>query len=356
LECEFHLVQADSRSKPNVPALTPAGFEKWIRTNIFAYPDQEADRLSAVIMQLPIDADGTLVDGKPERLPKQLSRYLLPAIHDEKTRKTLDSAITDFLDDAGAPTPLSSPSVKSPFGPPPRQPRDTAGTSSGKRSSEPSPSSKRRSITAETIATVLPEKYSEPSGERRPSYRRRASSSKGYDRSEVRIEPARAPRPSLDRTTSSRYTYQNLPPPPIGRTSSYRTSVSSAQNGSHGMRSPSVSSANHEQSWSASSSAMLTPSSSFSSTGNHFELSNGRSDRKGSGGGSQDDYSTRYSPRSSRQEIDSTPRAATANTANRRSWVGPTTPAADTGPTFEDLYKKDVSSSKRRSESRGYHR
>ena len=39
---------------------------------ILAYPEEEWRRLENVVMSMPIDADGDLVDGKPERLPKQI--------------------------------------------------------------------------------------------------------------------------------------------------------------------------------------------------------------------------------------------------------------------------------------------
>jgi hypothetical protein len=39
---------------------------------ILAHPDEEWRRLEKVVEAMPIDADGNLVDGKPERLPKQI--------------------------------------------------------------------------------------------------------------------------------------------------------------------------------------------------------------------------------------------------------------------------------------------
>ena len=52
---------------------------------IQAFPDQEAKRLGQVLAELPIEADGT-----SERLPKQLSRHLLPA---ERLRSIHDSVV-----------------------------------------------------------------------------------------------------------------------------------------------------------------------------------------------------------------------------------------------------------------------
>ncbi|KAK1983190.1 hypothetical protein LZ30DRAFT_588963 [Colletotrichum cereale] len=108
LDCQYHLVQAAPRSHPNVPGLTPAGFAKWMVSNILAYPDPEAKRLHAIVSTLPINADGPLLDGKPERLPRQLSRHLLPVSHDNKVRKILDEAVWDCLEDAAPPLPRAA--------------------------------------------------------------------------------------------------------------------------------------------------------------------------------------------------------------------------------------------------------
>ncbi|KAF9877830.1 hypothetical protein CkaCkLH20_04965 [Colletotrichum karsti] len=105
LDCQYHLVQNTPRSHPNVPGLTPVGFAKWMVSNILAYPDPEARRLHAIMSSLPINSDGPFVDGKAERLPKQLSRHLLPEHHDKKVRKILDEAVWDCLEDATPPLP-----------------------------------------------------------------------------------------------------------------------------------------------------------------------------------------------------------------------------------------------------------
>lgn len=69
--------------------------------NLLAYPDAEAKRLEQVVLALPINACGSIIDHKPERLPKQISRHLLPSKHDPKARRDLDCAISDFLDEVG---------------------------------------------------------------------------------------------------------------------------------------------------------------------------------------------------------------------------------------------------------------
>ncbi len=108
LECEFHLVQGDPKSPPCVPGLTPAGFAIWIKTNILAYPDVEARRLEQIVCDCPINADN-LIDGKPERLPKRISRHLLPDKTDKKSRSLLDAAMKDFNELYG---PVPSPVLK----------------------------------------------------------------------------------------------------------------------------------------------------------------------------------------------------------------------------------------------------
>jgi hypothetical protein len=50
---------------------------------------------------MPIDADGEMVDGKPERLPKQISRYLLPEREDQTIKKLLDGAMKNLFNDLG---------------------------------------------------------------------------------------------------------------------------------------------------------------------------------------------------------------------------------------------------------------
>lgn len=98
LDCQYFLVQADDRSQHNVPALTPQGFMQWLITMIQAYPDEEGKRLDKVVSALPIEAD-SLLDGKPERLPKQISRYLLPTEPIRKTKRLVDESMHDFRED-----------------------------------------------------------------------------------------------------------------------------------------------------------------------------------------------------------------------------------------------------------------
>lgn len=102
LGCEHHLIQENPHSPAIIPSLTAVGFAHWMTLFILAYPQEEWTRLERVVRAMPIDADGDLVDGKPERLPKQISRHLLPVKTDPSSQKLLEDAILTFLDGFGS--------------------------------------------------------------------------------------------------------------------------------------------------------------------------------------------------------------------------------------------------------------
>ncbi|KAH7173767.1 uncharacterized protein B0J16DRAFT_196817 [Fusarium flagelliforme] len=97
LRCENHLVQRRPGGMPHIPSLTPSGFERWMTCQIRAFPDQEAKRLNHIMADLPIIADGAFEDGKPERLPKQLSRHLIPVARHRETHDLVVDAITGWV-------------------------------------------------------------------------------------------------------------------------------------------------------------------------------------------------------------------------------------------------------------------
>lgn len=108
------MIQDTHTASPSIPALTPVGFAHWMTLYILAYPEEESRRLEQVVLAEPIDADGKDVDGRPERLPKQISRHLLPKKEDKESRKHLENAIDDFLEDLDKPSQkakISSPTM-----------------------------------------------------------------------------------------------------------------------------------------------------------------------------------------------------------------------------------------------------
>ncbi|KAI1093754.1 hypothetical protein F5B19DRAFT_491073 [Rostrohypoxylon terebratum] len=98
LDCQYHLVQLDSYSRPRVPALTPLGFAQYLTTCILAHPDEEFRRLAKIVADVQLVADS---DGQLERLPRQLLRSQFPVRHDSKSRKILEAALDDLMYDLG---------------------------------------------------------------------------------------------------------------------------------------------------------------------------------------------------------------------------------------------------------------
>ncbi len=97
LGCQYYLVQGEDLTKaPTIPALTPLGFSHWMKLFVLAYPSEESQRLDKVVLLMPIDADGVLIDKKPQRLPKQLSRYLLPPNGNHELKKLLKFTLPGF--------------------------------------------------------------------------------------------------------------------------------------------------------------------------------------------------------------------------------------------------------------------
>ncbi|KAF2116704.1 hypothetical protein BDV96DRAFT_645116 [Lophiotrema nucula] len=74
MRCQHHLIQEHLADQPQVPALTPQGFEEWMTAMIQAYPDTEYERLSKAVLDMPI-SNG---DDCKERFPKELPRRLFP--------------------------------------------------------------------------------------------------------------------------------------------------------------------------------------------------------------------------------------------------------------------------------------
>ncbi|KAH9214083.1 hypothetical protein DL95DRAFT_504376 [Leptodontidium sp. 2 PMI_412] len=101
LGCQHHLHQVNATTAPTMPALTAVGFAYWMTISIMAYPDEESERLSRVLNAEPIESDGVLIDDRPERLPKILTRLLLPGKEDRSSKRVLDAAIEALFDSLG---------------------------------------------------------------------------------------------------------------------------------------------------------------------------------------------------------------------------------------------------------------
>ena len=87
---QHHLVQEKLYERPDIPGLTPHGFETWATLLLKAHPDQEFERLAKTALDMPISNP----DEKKERFPKELSRRLFPGQGDLEIVQKLQKAIS----------------------------------------------------------------------------------------------------------------------------------------------------------------------------------------------------------------------------------------------------------------------
>ena len=90
IECQHHLVQEKTNERPELPGLTPQGFETWTTLLLRAHPDQEFERLAKTALDMPISNP----DEKKERFPKEISRRLFPAHSDTEVAYKLQKALS----------------------------------------------------------------------------------------------------------------------------------------------------------------------------------------------------------------------------------------------------------------------
>ena len=94
LECQHHLVQEQFDKRPEIPGLTPVGFERWATLLIRAHPEEEFERLKKAVLEMPISNP----DDKKERFPKDISRRLFPTTEDRRIRERLQKAMVEHAD------------------------------------------------------------------------------------------------------------------------------------------------------------------------------------------------------------------------------------------------------------------
>lgn len=88
---EHHLVQIRLNERPDVPGLTPRGFERWASLMIQIHPEKEFQRLQKAVLNMPISNP----DNKRERFPKELPRRLIPETPDFVLREEVDQFIME---------------------------------------------------------------------------------------------------------------------------------------------------------------------------------------------------------------------------------------------------------------------
>ncbi|KAJ5905762.1 uncharacterized protein N7473_002678 [Penicillium subrubescens] len=90
VKAQHHLVQLDDlKERPDIPGLTPKGFEVWATIMIQAHPEREYERLQKAVLNMPISNP----DDKKERFPKEIPRRLFPDVADLKLREEVEEHI-----------------------------------------------------------------------------------------------------------------------------------------------------------------------------------------------------------------------------------------------------------------------
>ncbi|PYH99605.1 hypothetical protein BO71DRAFT_342246 [Aspergillus ellipticus CBS 707.79] len=89
VEAEHHLVQNKLNERPDIPGLTPRGFERWATLMIQAHPEKEYERLQKAVLNMPISNP----DNRKERFPKEIPRRLFPDAPILSVREEVDQFI-----------------------------------------------------------------------------------------------------------------------------------------------------------------------------------------------------------------------------------------------------------------------
>ncbi|RAH40784.1 uncharacterized protein BO95DRAFT_447598 [Aspergillus brunneoviolaceus CBS 621.78] len=89
VEAEHHLVQNKLNERPDIPGLTPRGFERWATLMIQAHPEKEYERFQNAVLNMPINNP----DNRRERFPKEIPRRLFPDIPNLSLREEVDQFI-----------------------------------------------------------------------------------------------------------------------------------------------------------------------------------------------------------------------------------------------------------------------
>ncbi|KAL5116063.1 hypothetical protein ACEQ8H_006075 [Pleosporales sp. CAS-2024a] len=90
MRCQHHLVQEHPAEQPYIPALTPEGFQAWMTAMIQAYPDDEYQRISKAVLDMPISN----ADDRKERFPKELPRRMLPQSENLQAQQRCAAALS----------------------------------------------------------------------------------------------------------------------------------------------------------------------------------------------------------------------------------------------------------------------
>lgn len=89
VEAQHHLTQDRLNERPDIPGLTPQGFETWMTLVLKAHPDEEFQRLAYTALHMPVSNP----DDRKERFAKEVSRRQFPKESDDAAASKLRSIV-----------------------------------------------------------------------------------------------------------------------------------------------------------------------------------------------------------------------------------------------------------------------
>lgn len=87
-------MQEQPNERPDIPGLTPRGFQQWATLMILTHPERECERLQKAVLNMPISNP----DDKRERFPKEIPRRLFPEVPNLALRESIDHSIMKHCD------------------------------------------------------------------------------------------------------------------------------------------------------------------------------------------------------------------------------------------------------------------
>lgn len=82
-------MQEELDQRPDIPGLTPRGFQRWATLMIQAHPEREYERLQRAVLNMPINNP----NDKKERFPKEIPSQLFPELPSLAQRERIEQAI-----------------------------------------------------------------------------------------------------------------------------------------------------------------------------------------------------------------------------------------------------------------------
>ncbi|KAL2414123.1 hypothetical protein ABEF95_013814 [Exophiala dermatitidis] len=206
---QHHLVQEKLSERPDIPGLTPQGFETWATLLLKAHPDQEFERLAKTALNMPISNP----ENRRERFPKELSRRLFPGHPDQEIAGRLQRAMSTHCN-VSLPPQQSGTTEDSHRAPYPNQPSeaDTSQKGSQRPPREEKAPTTNAAQTSPALSQEAPERQRQPQADPQVNGASATTEGESADRAvPLQIERERKP---YSAAPGGGKTYDNFDKPP----------------------------------------------------------------------------------------------------------------------------------------------